>query len=276
MAPMTATKTLEFGFNPPTGDRGFEIVRPATFVADLHRVLDVATRGLDSIWLADHLQFGTKYRLECWTQLAWIAARYPDVRLGTIVLANSFRQPALMAKMAASLQALSDGRFILGYGAGWHAEEYLAYGYDYPSAATRLAMMEEGIQVIRALWTETPANFQGKFYQLADAYCEPRPDPLPPLMLGGSGEKRTLRLVARYADWWNDTLKPLDVLQHKLDVLCTHCQAEGRDFDSLRKTMMVRIYIDRVHATAIARAGDQLTSDNPPIAGDPIAVRDNS
>jgi alkanesulfonate monooxygenase SsuD/methylene tetrahydromethanopterin reductase-like flavin-dependent oxidoreductase (luciferase family) len=271
---MTATQKLAFGYNPPTGERGFETIRPAMFVADLHRVLDVAATAFESIWLADHLQFGTKYRLECWTQLAWVAARYPDVGLGTIVLANSFRQPALMAKMAASLQVLSGGRVILGYGAGWHEEEYVAYGYDYPSPGIRLAMMEEGLEVIRALWTEAPANFQGRFYRLTDAYCEPRPDPLPPIMIGGSGEKRTLRLVARYADWWNATARPLADLEHKLHVLRAHCAAEGRDFDRLRKTIMVRVYIDRVHANAIRQAGDQLGSDNPPVAGDPAAVRE--
>src|SRR4051812_3810237 len=114
MAAMSTPKKPAFGYNPPTGERGLETIRPATFVADLHNVLDTATDGLTSIWIADHLQFATNYRLECWTQLAWIAARYPNVQLGTIVLANSFRQPSLMAKMAASLQALSEGRFILG------------------------------------------------------------------------------------------------------------------------------------------------------------------
>ncbi len=274
MAPMLAPSQLEFGYNPPTGDRGFETIRPATFVADLHRALDVATQALPSVWISDHLMFAEKYRLECWSQLLWIAARYPDVLLGTIVLANSFRPPALLAKMAATLQTLSGGRFILGYGAGWHAEEYHAYGYEYPSAATRIAMLEEGIQVIRALWTEAPASFAGRFYRLENARCEPQPDPLPPLMIGGSGEQRTLRLVARYADWWNDLVRPPAVLQHKLAVLRKHCDAEGREYDSLRKTVMVRVHIDRVHARAIAQAGDTLQSETPPIAGDPAAVRD--
>jgi alkanesulfonate monooxygenase SsuD/methylene tetrahydromethanopterin reductase-like flavin-dependent oxidoreductase (luciferase family) len=271
---MAASRRIEFGYHPPAGDRGLELIRPDHFVDDLHRALDIATQGFTSVWVSDHLMFGAKYRLECWTQLLWIAARYPSVDVGTIVLANSFRHPALMAKMAATLQMLSGGRCILGYGAGWHAEEYAAYGYDYPSAATRIAMMEEGIQVIRALWTEAPANFSGKFYRLQDAYCEPRPRPPPTLMIGGAGERRTLRLVARYADWWNDVARPRETLQRKLAVLREHCLDEGRDYDQLRKTYMVRVYIDRSHAAALERASDALKSDNPPLAGDPAAVRE--
>jgi alkanesulfonate monooxygenase SsuD/methylene tetrahydromethanopterin reductase-like flavin-dependent oxidoreductase (luciferase family) len=271
---MAASKSLEFGYHPPAGDRGLESIHPDTFAGDLHRALDIAAQAFSSVWVSDHLQFGAKYRLECWTQLLWIAARYPSVNVGTIVLANSFRHPALLAKMAATLQTLSGGRCILGYGAGWHAEEYEAYGYDYPSTATRIAMMEEGIQVIRALWTEAPANFQGRYYQLKDAYCEPRPNPLPPIMIGGSGERRTLRLVARHADWWNDLIRPREVVQRKLAVLRDHCEAEGRDYAQLRKTLMARVYLDRSHATALERAGDALQSDNPPLAGDPSAVRE--
>ena len=104
---MATTRPLEFGYHPPAGDRDLETIRPREFVADLHRVLDIAARGFTSFWVSDHLMFGAKYRLECWSQLLWIAARYPSVDVGTIVLANSFRHPALVAKMAATLQTLS-------------------------------------------------------------------------------------------------------------------------------------------------------------------------
>ena len=269
---MATIPRVEFGYGPPAGERQFETVRPAEFISDLHRVLDVAAQGFGSLWIPDHLQFGTRYRLECWTMLVWLAARYPNVKLGTIVMSNSFRQPALMAKMAATLQTLSGGRFILGYGAGWHAEEYRAYGYDYPSPGERVAMLEEGVQVIRALWTQSPANFQGRYYRLSDAYCEPRPDPLPPIMIGGGGEQRTLRVVARHADWWNDVLRPPDELRHKLAVLRRHCEAEGRDYDSLPKSVNVRIVLDRSHSAALARAA--ALGDAPCLKGDPAAVRD--
>src|SRR5207244_9756252 len=122
----------------------------------------------------------------------------------------------LMAKMAASLQTLSGGRFVLGYGAGWHAQEHEAYGFPFPGPAVRLAMLDEGVQVIRALWTQTPANFAGQYYHVTGLYCEPRPAPPPPLMIGGSGERHTLRLVARHADWWNDVARPPAVVRGKL------------------------------------------------------------
>jgi alkanesulfonate monooxygenase SsuD/methylene tetrahydromethanopterin reductase-like flavin-dependent oxidoreductase (luciferase family) len=271
---MTNTPSIEFGYCPPSGDRGLETVRPATFVDDLQGVLDVAADGFTSFWIPDHLQFSTKYRLECWSVLTWIAARYPQTQVGTIVLANSFRQPALLAKMAATVQTLSNGRLILGYGAGWHAEEYEAYGYPYPSPAVRVDMMEEGIKVIQKLWTEAPANFEGTYYQLREAYCEPQPNPLPTLMIGGGGEQRTLRLVARYADWWNDVARPLPILERKLRVLREHCVAEGRDYDSIRKTYMVRVYIDRSHKRALEMAGDAFGGETAAIAGDPVAVRE--
>ena len=144
---------LAFGYNPPTGNRLIERVDPATFAADLDRVLDVAAPSFESLWVSDHLMTEDRFRLECWTQLTWIAARFPGPLLGTIVMANSYRHPPLLAKMAASLQYLSGGRFILGYGAGWAEEEYRAYGYEFPSIRIRIEQMVEGIEVIRALWT---------------------------------------------------------------------------------------------------------------------------
>jgi alkanesulfonate monooxygenase SsuD/methylene tetrahydromethanopterin reductase-like flavin-dependent oxidoreductase (luciferase family) len=264
----------EFGYSPPVGDRGDETIRPREFVPDLQRVLDVAAEGFSSFWVSDHLMFEAKYRLECWTELAWIAGRYPSKTLGTLVLCNGFRNPALMAKMAASLQTLSGGRFILGYGAGWHAQEHEAYGFNFPPPAARLDMLDEGVQVIRALWTQAPANFAGKYYRVTEAYCEPRPVPPPPIMIGGSGERHTLRLVAKYADWWNDVARPSDTLRRKLAALRDHCQAVGRPFDSLRKTLMLRVIIDRSHSAALNRAGDKLAGDEPPLAGDPAAIRD--
>jgi alkanesulfonate monooxygenase SsuD/methylene tetrahydromethanopterin reductase-like flavin-dependent oxidoreductase (luciferase family) len=271
---MTDPWRTEFGYSPPVGDRGAELIRPIEFVSDLRRVLDVAAQGFSSFWVSDHLMFDAKYRLECWTELAWIAGCYPGQTLGTLVLCNGFRNPALMAKMAASLQTLSGGRFVLGYGAGWHAQEHEAYGFPFPAPAVRLAMLDEGVQVIRALWTQAPANFAGRYYRVTGVFCEPRPAPPPPLMIGGSGERHTLRLVATYADWWNDVARPPAVVRRKLAALHDHCQAVGRPYDSIRKTLMVQVIIDRSQAAAVNRAGDRLTSDQPPLAGDPSAIRD--
>ena len=272
---MPTRPKMEFGYNPPTGVRGLETIRPREYLSDLHRALDVASQSFSSLWISDHINYADEFRIECWTLLSWIAARYPGPKLGTIVMSNTFRSPALLAKMGASLQYLSSGRFILGYGGGWHEGEHRAFGYDYPSPRTRIDMLEEGVQVIKKLWTESPASFDGRFYNVDGAHCEPLPDPQPPIMIGGAGEKRTLKVVAKHADWWNDLSRPLDQARHKLDVLRQHCEAEGRDYDSIRKTFTARFFIDRSNAKAREMAGDWLTAEQPAIAGDPAAVREH-
>ena len=265
---------MEFGYHPPSGDRGFEVIRPREFMSDLHRALDVASQSFGSLWVSDHFAYKDEFRIECWTHLAWIAARYPGPDLGTIVMSNSFRHPSLMAKMAASIQWMMSGRLILGYGAGWYENEYRAYGFDYPPPRVRIEMLEEGIQVMKAMWRDAPANFAGGYYRVDDAFCEPRPDTPPILLIGGAGEKYTLRVVARHADWWNDLVRPAADLRHKLEVLRRHCATEGRDFDAIRKTLNIRVYLDRSHKKAIEMAGDRLRSAQPPVAGDPSAVRE--
>ena len=263
---------MEFGYNPPSGERGYETIRPREYLTDLHRALDVASQSFGSLWTSDHLNYATEFRVECWTLLTWMAARYPGPMLGTVVMSNSFRSPSLMAKMAASFQELSYGRLILGYGAGWYEPEYRSYGFDYPSAGTRVAQFDEGARVMKAMWTDAPANFDGKYYKIENVHCEPRPDPHPILMLGGGGERKTLRVVADHADWWNDVMRPVDVLQRKLDALRAHCDDIGRDYNDIRKTLAPRFYIHRTHAKALELAGDRMQSDQPPIAGDPSSV----
>jgi alkanesulfonate monooxygenase SsuD/methylene tetrahydromethanopterin reductase-like flavin-dependent oxidoreductase (luciferase family) len=272
---MATRPRMEFGYNPPTGDRNMELIRPREYLSDLHGALDVASQGFGSIWISDHLNYTDEYRIECWTLLTWIAARYPGVDLGTIVMSNSFRSPSLMAKMGASLQEISLGRFILGYGAGWYEPEYTAYGYDFQRFRTRLEMLEEGVQVIKTLWTEAPASFSGKHYRVHEAYCAPLPDPPPPIMLGGAGEKYTLGVVARQADWWNDLARPMDEARHKMDVLRQRCDEEGRDFGSIRKTVTARVFIDRSHSKATQMAEGWIDNVQPPVFGDPSAVRDH-
>ncbi len=135
-------------------------------------------------------------------------------------------------------------------------------------------MMEEGLQVIKALWRDEQATFHGQYYQVDQARCEPRPAPLPPIMIGGDGEQLMLRAVARHPDWWNCYSRTPDVARHKLDVLAAHCATEGRDVASSRKTWSGTVMIDRDHQAALRRAGDRLQQDQPPIAGDPVAVAD--
>jgi alkanesulfonate monooxygenase SsuD/methylene tetrahydromethanopterin reductase-like flavin-dependent oxidoreductase (luciferase family) len=268
-------RQVEFGYNPPTGNRLIERVDGRTFVRDLTNVLDIASQYFSSLWVSDHFMTGDRFRMECWTQLMWIAARYPGPLLGTIVMANSYRHPPLMAKMAGSIQVFSHNRFILGYGAGWAEDEYVAYGYDFPATRTRIEQMVEGIKVIRALWTDAPANFDGQWYQLRDAYCEPRPDPPPPIMIGGDGEKYLLRAVAEHADWWNELTKSIPILRHKMNVLRAHCDDVGRDFDSIRRTYTFTAYLARSRATALTLAGSAMDREFPPFAGTPEELRDH-
>src|ERR1700737_3651366 len=154
---VSQSRRVDFGYNPPSGTRGVEQFPPQTFVRDLQNALDIASQSFSSLWVSDHLMTAEPFRMDVWTQLTWIAARYPGTLLGTIVLANSYRHPPLMAKMAASLQAFSRGRLILGYGAGWHEQEYRAYGYEFPSARVRIEQRDEAGELMRALRPASPA-----------------------------------------------------------------------------------------------------------------------
>ncbi len=260
---------IEFGYFAPTGSAQ---ARGEAFSPALQRAIERARHGFTSVWFADHFMFGDADIHEAWVILSYAAALAPQLQLGHLVLCNSYRPPSLVAKMSASLQALSGGRFVLGYGAGWKKDEYEAYGYPFPSAATRIAMMEEGIAVIKAMWRDEQATFHGEYYHIDDARCEPRPDPVPPLMIGGDGEQRTLRAVARHADWWNCYSQSPAVARHKIEVLKQHCLAEGRDFAGIRKTWSGPVIIDRDHQAALTRAGERVHEEKPPIVGDPAAV----
>jgi alkanesulfonate monooxygenase SsuD/methylene tetrahydromethanopterin reductase-like flavin-dependent oxidoreductase (luciferase family) len=266
---------IHFGYNPPSGTRGIEQFPAQSFVRNLQEALDIAAPSFSSFWVSDHLMTEEPFRMDVWTQLTWIAARYPGPLLGTIVLSNSFRHPPLMAKMAASLQAFSRGRLVLGYGAGWLEREYRAYGFEFPPASVRIAQMVEGIELMREMWTSSPATYHGQHYHVEEAYCEPRPDPHPIIMIGGDGEQRTLRAVAQYADWWNTVMRPPAVLRHKLEVLEKHCRDVGREYANLRKTLTRVIYLAPTRSEAEQRAGSRLDAPTPPFAGDPAALVDH-
>lgn len=193
------------------------------------RYIEAMQPHFDTIWVEDHLQWGVRPTLEAMTTLAFLAGKYPGLRMGHIVLGQSYRSPSLTAKMAANLQLLMEGRFILGIGAGWKEDEYRAYGYPYPSAGQRIDELEEAVQIIRAMWTESPATFKGEYYHIEEAECMPQPNPPIPLLIAGGGEKKTLRVVAKYADWWNHNLCDAEEFAHKQRVLEKHCREVGRD-----------------------------------------------
>ncbi len=193
------------------------------------RCIEALSAGFTTLWLEDHLQVGKTDELECLTTLSYLAAMYPQFKIGTLVLAQSYRNPALLAKMAANLQVLSGGRLILGLGAGWKEDEYRAYGYPFPEVKTRMEELEEAIHVIRSMWTLQPATFEGQHYQVRSAYCVPQPEPAIPLLIGGGGEQKTLAIVARHADWWNFNSCTVEEYERKLTILKQHCQRVGRN-----------------------------------------------
>jgi alkanesulfonate monooxygenase SsuD/methylene tetrahydromethanopterin reductase-like flavin-dependent oxidoreductase (luciferase family) len=205
--------------------------------------LDQTAGPFDSLWFPDHLQYGKHKVAEGWSLLAYALARYPDKLCGHEVLCNSFRNPAHLAKMVATAQALSGGRVILGLGAGWNEEEYLAYGWPFPKTRVRIAQLAEAIALIRVMWTDAPANYRGQYYQVTDAYCEPRPDPIPPIMVGGAGEKYLLRVVAQHADWWNFPFRGREDYARKQEALKNHCREVGRDYDAIQQVLRVGILI---------------------------------
>jgi alkanesulfonate monooxygenase SsuD/methylene tetrahydromethanopterin reductase-like flavin-dependent oxidoreductase (luciferase family) len=204
-------------------------------------ILPVVAEHFDSLWVFDHF-YGFDQRtdpyLECWTALTWLAARFPTLQVGTLVMGVGYRNPALVAKMGATLQTLSSGRLILGIGAGWRGEEYAAYGYPFPRAAVRIRQLEEAVQIIRLMWTETAPSFKGRYFEIKEAYCPPPPTPPPPIMIGGGGEQLMLPLIARQADWWNIGFVDVDSYRRKRNILNQNMEAIGRDPAEIVHTYM--------------------------------------
>ena len=232
---------VEFGLRVPSfpvdGSSG------RVFIDQVLRFISEVERDFDSAWVCDHFHpwatfvSETTPTIEGFTSISYLSGIFKKLKFGNIVLCNSYRNPALLAKMGATLQLLTGGRFILGIGAGWKEDEYIAYGYEFPSAKIRIEQLEEAVQIIRKMWTETKATFEGKYYRIEDAICSPKPEPTPPIMIGGGGERFTLRVVAKYADWWNlPNVSPV-TYHNKLNILKRHCSNLGRDASEIVKTL---------------------------------------
>lgn len=235
-------------------------------IAYNQQCIEMLPAGFTTLWLEDHLQFEAVDHLECLTTLSYLAGAYPRFNIGMLVLAQSYRNPALVAKMIANLQALTEGHTILGLGAGWKEDEYLAYGYPFPSTKVRLQQLEDAVQVIRALWTQQPATFMGQHYHVQNAYCTPQPSPAVPILIGGGGEQRTLALVARYADWWNFNSCTVEQYAHKLAILKQHCERIGRDPAEIKLTYLGTVSVSEDPAKV------QRRSDKHYIAGNAAEV----
>lgn len=211
--------------------------------------LDSEMIGFDSVWLHDHLFFDSQTTfLECWTLLSALSSITTKIRLGTLVLCNSYRSPSLLAKMAATLDVLSNGRLEFGIGGGWHEQEHTAYGFAFSPAITRLRRLDESLQVIKKLWIEDKANFDGKYFSLKNAICNPKPVqvPHPPIWIGGT-ETFLLKLVAKHANGCNFrgfNLSP-NAYHEKLVILKDFCESVGRDFGTLQKSFLASIVVGK-------------------------------
>ena len=275
-------QSLTFGWRMPDfpedrrDDRG---ERSRIFRDQIFNFMEVIHGHLDMVWAGDHFfpwptdMDQSTETLEPWTLITYLMARYPRMRFCPSVLNQGWRSPALLAKMAAVLQLLSGGRLIMGIGAGWKENEQRAYGYAFPPDKVRLDQLEEAVQILHKMWTEDSPCFQGKYYSIDNAYCFPRPDPVPPLLIGGFGPKRTLKIVAQYADWCNINDADLDFCRERLETLRVHCHNVDRDYDAIIKTYICDcVAVAPRHEEAEQIKEASFFSPYQPMAGTPDEV----
>lgn len=203
-----------------------------------HRIEET---GFESLWVYDHFHTvpapTQEVTYEAWTLMASLAAVTDTVRLGQMCTCNTYRQPSYLAKVAASIDVISGGRLEMGIGAGWHEHEHDGYGYPFLEPAPRIKMLEEGVEIMKAMWTEEVVDYDGRHYRLRGAICQPKPvqEPHVPLWVAGGGEQLTLRVAARHAQYTNFGIKP-ELFAHKSGVLANHCRDLGHDFDSITRS----------------------------------------
>lgn len=232
-----------------------QIKRPWSDTATAARALDEL--GFDSVWFNDHL-YGVPMPhlpiLEAWTALTAVGALTSKVELGTLVTPVGFRNPALLAKMAATLDVVTNGRVIVGLGTGWFQSEFEGYGLPFPALRDRLEQLDETATILKLLWTESQPSFTGKHYRLDATYCEPKPVRRPPILIGGGGEKVLLRIAARHADVWNNLAVHQNDLGTKVAKLREHCAAVGRDPAEVRVSQQCLVVIGENEADARAKS----------------------
>jgi F420-dependent oxidoreductase-like protein len=234
----------------------------------------VEQTGWDGLWLADHFMpnaedVSTPWP-EAWTTLSALAAVVPRIRMGTLVTGNTYRHPAVLAKMAATADHISGGRVVLGLGSGWQENEHEMYGIPFYTVNNRLQRLEEACQVIKALFSEESVNFDGEFYQLKNAPLQPKPkqDNLP-LLIGGGGEKVTLKITAKYADEWN-VWGTVETMINKMKILDQHCEDAGRNPADIQRSAVALMFLtDDEKFAQKMNAGDQAA-----IAGNVNQIQD--
>ena len=236
----------------------------------------VERTGWDGVWYADHFMpnapdTSTPWP-EAWITLAALGAAVPRLRIGTLVAGNTYRHPAVLAKMAATLDHITGGRVVLGLGAGWQENEHRQYGVPFYTTGERLARLDEACQVIKKLFSDTKASFDGKFYRLTDASLEPKPVQRPlPLLIGGGGEKKTLRITAKCADEWN-VWGTVDILKHKMAILDRHCAEVGRKPKDIQRSAVALLFMSEDKAFLDGMRGRKM--QQPAIIGTPEEVKD--
>ena len=242
------SRPVRFGVTLPQIKRTWPEARDAAIEFD--------RLGYDSLWVCDHL-YGVPAPqlpiLEAWTQLAAIAAVTDQAKLGTLVTPPFFRNPAVLAKQIATIEQIAPGRTIAGLGAGWFKPEFEQTGCDFPDTRDRLTALEEMIEVMKRMWTEEKATFEGRFYSVNEALCEPKPEKTPEILVGGGGEKVTMAIAARHADTWNNMAVFQAELAQKVEALDKRCEEAGRDPASIEKSQQCVVVIGEDDAAG--RAG---------------------
>jgi F420-dependent oxidoreductase-like protein len=255
---------MKFGLQHPNFSFDYKNEDTSQIITSLKDLILIAENaGFDSFWVMDHFHqirfVGSpdEPMLESWTTISALAGMTTKIKLGTLVTGIVYRHPAILAKISATLDVLSKGRLFMGIGAAWNQEESFAYGIPFPSTKERLLRLEEVIQIILKMWTKPTATFNGKYYQIKDAYCNPKPiqKPHPPIMVGGGGERNTLRIVAKYADACN-LFGSIETIKRKLSILKEHCKNVGRDYDSILKTKLGIVLIDSDKAVLNKRVNE--------------------
>jgi alkanesulfonate monooxygenase SsuD/methylene tetrahydromethanopterin reductase-like flavin-dependent oxidoreductase (luciferase family) len=214
---------------------------PPDRLAYYRELVSAGAGAFDTLWVSDHLQKGADPITEAWVTLSYLGGLNPGLRLGHMVLGLGYRNPALVAKMAATLQWFGRGQFTLGLGAGWQEDEYASYGYPFPGPGTRIEQLGEAIDLIRTMWRDSPATFEGRHFQVREAYCEPRPNPAPRILVGGQGPK-LVRLAAEKADAWTWD-GPLELFGPPHERLLRACQDIGRDVSEIARIAEFAVYM---------------------------------